>query len=111
MSFDEPAWAGGLRIPPRTGKELASGLPGLSKVQSGLASVSTGRHASGVLECEAPLDLARLGSRSHRETLGHTPGNSVLENQGETLDLQFFQLEEVPNKKDTGKLGHDDPDL
>lgn len=44
MAFDVPGWAW---IPLETGKELASGLPGLSETQSGLRSMSTGKYASG----------------------------------------------------------------
>lgn len=37
MAFDVPGWA----------QILASGLPGLFETQSGLGSMSTGKHASG----------------------------------------------------------------
>lgn len=44
MVFDVPGWT---QILLGTGKALASGFPGLLETQSGLGSMSTGKHASG----------------------------------------------------------------
>lgn len=116
QSFDVLVWAGGLRVPLRTRKELASGLPGPSEAQSGLASVSTGRHASGVLECGAPLDHARLSSRSHEETVEQTPGKVYLRTKGpetqERLWIFSFSIwRRCRIRRAQGKLGHGDTGL